>query len=134
MAFLPGRKKPDVGEVFDPNPGVMDRMPVRPYRVLHADLPFYSDPECKKGIEGANLIVLSSEDPRQQHQVQECMPTRKKYKAGQLVQWDLNNKQVWQRCWYKNPETANAEMAWTQAVEFVGKVVAAVQADPSART
>jgi hypothetical protein len=123
MAWFSGRKRSDVAEVFDPIPGGIDRMPLRPYRILHTDLPFYSDPECKKRIEGAQLIVLISEDPRQQHQVQECMPTRKRYRAGQLVQWDLNNKQVWQNCWYRNPETSKAEIAWTQAVEFVGKVV-----------
>lgn len=126
MGLLSGRKRSDVAEIFDPNPECIDRMPARPYRVLHADLPLYSDPECKTRVEGASLIVLRSEDPKQPHQVQECMPTRKKYKAGQLVRWDLNNKQVWQNCWYRNPETGNAEMAWTQAVEFMGKVVTAV--------
>ena len=51
------------------------------------------------------------------------MPTRKMYSAGQLVQWDLDNRQVWQSCWYRNPETAKPEMAWTQAVEFIGRIV-----------
>jgi len=128
MALLSGRKKPDVTEVFDPNPERTDRMPARPYRVMYADLPIYSDPECKTRIYDANLVVLKSEDPKQAHQVQECMPTRKKYSAGQLVRWDLNNKQVWQTCWYRNPETSSTEMAWTQAVEFAGKVVTAGQA------
>jgi hypothetical protein len=123
MGLLSGRKRSDVVEAFNPNPECTDRMPARPYRVLHADLPLYSDPECKMRVEDANLIVLRSEDPRQQHQVQECVPTRKKYKSGQVVQWDLNNKKVWQNCWYRNPETGNGEKAWVQAVEFIGKIV-----------
>jgi hypothetical protein len=134
MALFSGRKRSDLAEVLDPNPGIIEEMPARPYRVLHADVPFYSDPGCKRRIEGVNLVVLGSEDPHQQHQVQECMPTRKKYKAGQLVCWDLNYKQVWQNCWYRNPQTANIEVAWTQAVEFVGKVVTAGQQVASART
>ena len=125
MSLLYGRRRAKVAEVFDPNPEVIDRMPERPYRVLQAALPLYADMECKKRIEGANLVVLCSEDPRQRHQVQECMPTRKNYRVGQLVQWDLDNKQIWQNCWYRNPATGAIEMAWTQSVEFIGKIVAA---------
>jgi hypothetical protein len=128
MGLFSGRKMSSVAEAFDPNPEVIDRMPVRPYRILHADIAFFSDPECRTRIEGASLIMLMSEDPGQQHQVLECMPARKKYRAGQLVQWDLNNNLVWQNCWYRDPETGNAEMAWTQAVEFVGRVVRIAQA------
>ena len=114
-------------EEFDSNPGSIDWMPARPYRVLYADLPFYSDAECKSQTEGVHMIIIKSEDPKQTHQVRECMPTRKSYKAGQLVQWDLNPKQIWQSSWYKNPETGKIEEAWVQAVEFIGKIVATAQ-------
>jgi hypothetical protein len=123
MTWLFGRKKTAADDEFDPNPGTMDEIPARPYRVLHADLPFYSDPECKAKVNDASLIVLKTEDPEQNHSVQECMPTRKKYEVGQLVQWDLNNKKIWQTCWYKNPESGAAERLWIQAVEFIGKIV-----------
>jgi hypothetical protein len=123
MALSPGGK-PDINsEIFNSSPEITGRMPARPYRILHADLPFCSDQECKSKVEGASLVVLRSEDPKQQHQVQECMPTRKTYQPGQLVQWDLNNKKIWQDSWYCNPETGKTEKAWTQAVEFVGKVI-----------
>ena len=128
MSLIFGRKKSPESEVFDPNPGSTDLMPARPYRVLHADLPFCSDPECRSTVEGARLVVLCSEDPRQRHQVRECMPTRKKYQSGQLVEWGLNNKKIWQSGWYVNPETGAIEKAWTQAVEFAGSVVTAAQA------
>ena len=123
MALHSGRKKSEVAEVFDPNPETTHTMPARPYRVLYADLPFYSDSECKGQVDNARLVVLRSEDPKQQHQVQECVPARKKYQAGQLVGWNLNNKQIWQNNWYINPETGKPEMAWIQAVEFTGKIV-----------
>jgi hypothetical protein len=51
------------------------------------------------------------------------MPTRKKYSAGQIVQWALNNKQLWEAGWYVNPDTGKKEQAWVQAVEFEGPVV-----------
>jgi len=123
MAWLFGRKTTVADDEFDPHPGTMKEMPARPYRVLRADLPFYSDPECRVKVNDASLIVLKSEDPEQKHSVQECMPTRKKYEVGQLVQWDLNNKKIWQNCWYKNPESGAAERLWIQAVEFIGKIV-----------
>ena len=131
MALLFGRKRTQIEEVFNPDPGITDEMPARPYRILRANLALYSDPECKTKVEDVNLIVLESEDPKQQHSVQECMPTRKKYETGQLVQWDLNNKKVWQSCWYRNPESGATEMAWVQAVEFIGKVVRAADTRPS---
>ena len=127
MFSIFGRKKSM--DALDPNPGVIDFMPARPYRVLYAELPFYSDPECRFKIEDARLVVLQSEDPMQQHQVRECMPTRKKYQAGELVDWNLNNKKVWQGGWYKNPETGATELVWTQAVEFAGNVVTAARAE-----
>ena len=123
MAWLFGRKKTEINEVFESDPGITNQMPARPYRVVRADLPFYSDPECRMKVENANLIVLKSEDPKQQFSVQECMPTRKKYQIGQLVRWDLNNKKIWQSCWYKNPDSDSPEKAWVQAVEFIGKIV-----------
>jgi hypothetical protein len=123
MSLFAGRKKSSIPELFDPDPGIVEEMPARPYKVLYTDVPFCSDPECNSRVEGACLIVLRCEDPKQKHQVQECLPTRKKYRVGQLVQWDLNNKNIWQDSWYRNPETGNTEKAWTQAVEFVGRVI-----------
>lgn len=66
-------------EVFDPDPGETREMPARPYKVLHADLPFYSDADCRAEVKGARLLVLRCEDPRHKHTVVECMPSRKRY-------------------------------------------------------
>ena len=124
MAWLFGGKKTRETEIVNPDPGIIHTMPARPYRVLLVDLPLYSDSSCQLKIEDSSLIVLKSEDPEQKHSVEEVMPTRKKYKVGQLVQWDLNNKKVYPNSWYKNPESGEIERAWIQAVEFIGKIVA----------
>jgi len=116
------RKKP---QVFNPIPDEIRKMPVRPFRVIHADLPFYSDSKCQDEIPDARLVILQCIDTIQKRNDADCMPSRKRYIQGQIVGWDLNNKKIWQSAWYRNPETAQIEKAWTQAVEFVGKVVAA---------
>jgi len=110
-------------EVFDPNPGETREMPARPYRILHADVPFYSDAECRSEIKWGRLLVLNCEDPCQKHQTVECMPTRKRYSQGQIVQWELDKDRVWDRAWYVNPDTGKKEKAWARAVEFVGRIV-----------
>jgi hypothetical protein len=108
---------------FDPNPGVIQEMPVRPYTVLHDLLPFYSDAECRVEVQGARLIVVRSDDPRQTHHPIECIPTRKIYAKGQTLLWDINHKAQWEESWYVHPDTGNKEKAWVRAVEFNGKVV-----------
>jgi len=110
-------------EVFNPNPGETREMPARPYRILHADVPFYSDEQCRSEIKWARLLILNCEDPCQKQQTVECMPTRKRYAKGQVVQWELDKDQVWDAAWYINPDTGKKEKAWARAVEFVGRVV-----------
>jgi len=113
------RREPEAP--FDPDPGYTDTMPARPYRVLHAGLPFFSDPECRERVPGATLVVLRCEDPAQQHQPIECMPSRKDYGPDDIVQWEINNKNLWTAAWYVDPDTGAKTKAWAQAVEFIGK-------------
>jgi hypothetical protein len=95
------------------------QMPARPYRVLT----FFSDAKCLIPVKGATLVVLKSEDPAATFHPTECMPSRTQYEQGQTVSWDINKDLLWEQSWYKNPETGQSEKAWTQAVEFTGKVV-----------
>ncbi len=114
-----GRKQQ---EPFEPDPGFIDAMPARPYRVLHADLPFFADAECRNQIRGARLVVLQCEDALQKQRTIECMPAVKDYRQDQIVQWETNHKRLWDDAWYVNPESGAKEKAWTRAVEFVGRI------------
>jgi len=117
---LIGPKKTEAA--FDPDPGYIETMPARPYRVLHADLPFYSDPECRMESKGARLVVLRCEDPAQQHRPIECMPALKTYRKDQVVQWEINHKRVWDAAWYRDPDSGTNRKAWARAVEFMGRI------------
>ncbi len=121
LSALLGQKKKE--EFFSPVPEVQHEMPTRPYRVLHANLPFYSDPECRNEVKDARLVVLKCEDPRQELKPIECMPSRKEYAQGQILRWDINPKRMWESAWYRNPDSDAIEKAWAQAVEFLGVVV-----------
>ncbi len=123
LSMLLQRKRPEAP--FDPKPEEIDYVPVRPYRVIYADLPFYSDPECKMEVKDARLVVLRCEDRRQKHETIECMPTLKNYKPGQLLLWEINPRKQWEAAWYADPATGEKAKAWVLAAEFLGKVVTA---------
>ncbi len=116
-----GKRKQD--EEVDPDPGETHEMPARPYRVLHARLPFYADAECRTDVKGAWLLVLQCEDPKQKQKTVECMPAMKTYSSGQLVRWELNNKNMYEAAWFINPDTGMKEKAWILAAEFVGRII-----------
>lgn len=99
------------------------QLPVVPYRVLYAEIPFYSDSECRDQVPDARIAILKALDPDNSYVEPDIVPTLKKYKTGQLLNWSLNNKRVWEECWYRNPETNKIEQAWTLHVEFDGKQI-----------
>jgi hypothetical protein len=99
-------------------------MPAIPHRVLHANLPFYSDPECTRLVTDASILVLRSLDPDDPVGELDIVPVRRRYSAGQIVSWELNNKRLWENSWFRHPDTGQVEQAWTFHVEFIGKVVA----------
>ena len=110
-------------EEVDLSPDETDEMPIVPYRVLHADIPFYSDPECKNEVPEARILILEMLDPDDELKELDVVPVMKKYEPGQLLRWNLNNKTMWEESWYRHPETGEIERAWSHHVEFIGQIV-----------
>ncbi len=117
---------------FDPKPTETDELPAIPHLVLYAGIPFYSDAECTKQVSDASLLILEPLDPADTIQELDVAPTRREYKVGQFVTWELNNKKLWETCWYRNPETGRIEQAWAFHVEFIGSVIAQSTVDANA--
>ncbi len=109
--------------IEDNTPEQTDQFPQVPYRVLHTDIAFYSDPECKNEVKEARITILETLDPDDKFRELDIVPTRTDYRQGQLLTWSLNNKQLWEESWYKHPETQQIERAWTQHVEFTGELI-----------
>lgn len=106
-------------------PGETNEMPVVPYRVLYAGLPFYSDPECRNEIPDAKIAILKPLDPDGRFGELDVVPSRKAYQPGQLVKWWLNKDKMWEECWYRNPETGQIERLFIAHIEFVGPLISA---------
>lgn len=103
-------------------PETTSEVPVLPHRILHAGLPFYSDPGCSKQVSGASLYILLPLDD-DGFPMLDVVPSRKTYAVGQYVTWQLNKDLAWEECFYRNPETGQTGQAWTRHVEFVGAVI-----------
>jgi hypothetical protein len=103
-------------------PDYTDKMPVVPHKVLHADVPFFSDAECQNQVADATIAILRPLDSDSFVQT-DVVPTRKIYQVGQYVTWLLNKEKLWEDCYYRDPETGRIERAWTLHVEFVGSVI-----------
>ena len=105
------------------SPEETEDMPVVPYRVVHANIPFYSDSECKNEITDGTIVILESLDPEDLYPEPDIMPTRKQYSPGQLVDWNLDNHKQWEENWFKHPGTGEIEYAWILHVEFTGRLI-----------
>ena len=116
------------------DPNESDEMPQVPYRVLYANIPFYSDSECKQEVAEGRIAVLEALDPDDEFLELDVVPTLNRYEPGRLVRWTLNNKKLWEESWYKNPENGQIERAWTTHVEFNGEVLSQQALDENKET
>lgn len=114
------RNPPPQKQVLKPQQ--TDVKPISPFRVLHADLPFYSDPDCQREVKNARLIILQCEDPTETIKTPEPLPTTRQYQLGEIVQWGFDHKRIWEESWYQDPETGEVKQAWKHSTEFIGKV------------
>ncbi len=112
------------------DPGVTDKMPVVPHKVLHTDIPFYTDEACTLQVPDARITILRPLDPDGFDEL-EVVPSRKHYQVGQYLNWMLCKENLWEENYYRNPETGQVEQAWSMHVEFVGEVISpqALEAD-----
>ena len=68
------------------------------------------------------MIIIQCEDPMETLKEPEPLPTTKRYRKGQIVQWEFNHKQIWPESWYRDPDDGEVKRAWTHSTEFIGKV------------
>lgn len=111
-------------EIADPRvPNITEQVPLVPFRVRKTGIPFYRDPECKDQVTDATLMIIQALDPDDEIQELELVPTTKTYREGDYVTMLLDNKKLWEDCYYRDPETGEIQKAWRIHVNFIGDVI-----------
>ncbi len=112
-------------------PEITHKVPLVPFKVLRADVPFYRDRECTDQVIDAKLAVIQALDPEDEIQELDLVPTTKTYREGDYVTLSFDNKKLWEDCYYRDPESGEVTKAWRIHVNFIGEVIApeAVAAD-----
>lgn len=118
-AWLGKKKLPTEPDI----PETTSKVPLVPYKVVAAGIPFYRDPECSQEVPDARLCILRALDPDQPVLELDLVPTFRRYRKGDYVTWVLNSKKLWEACWYRDPKTGETKQAWNFHVEFLGSVI-----------
>jgi hypothetical protein len=109
----------------DPSiPATTEKVPLVPFKVLEVGIPFYRDQTCSDRIEDATLMVIQALDPDDEIQEFELVPTTKRYQPGDYVNMLLDNKKLWEDCYYRDSRSGEIQKAWRIHVNFIGEVIA----------
>lgn len=104
-------------------PSVTESVPLVPFKVVEAGIPFYTDQDCKNEVADARLLILQALDPDDDIQELDILPSTQSYQAGQFVTLGLEHKKIWDECWYRDPKSGEVTQAWKVHVNFIGEVI-----------
>ena len=104
-------------------PVVTNTVPLVPFKILAAEIPFYRDQECNDEVSDARIVIIQALDPDDEIQELDIVPTTKTYERGTYVTLAFDNKKLWENCWFKDPETHEVQRAWRIHVNFIGEVI-----------
>jgi hypothetical protein len=90
--------------------------------VHHPGVPIYSDAECRKEIDGARGVILETVSPGGVTKMKRIFPTTQThFKKGMRVAWEWSNARIFERAWYRDPDTGEIRDAWGSWMEFIGR-------------
>lgn len=104
-------------------PMLTETLPLVPFKILASKIPFYRDQECTQMVEDARIVILQALDPEDEIQELDIVPSTLTYESGDYVTMSLDNKKLWEDCWFKDPETGEIQKAWQIHVNFIGEVI-----------
>jgi hypothetical protein len=115
--------KSEKGSVDPTIPEITHKVPLVPFKVLRAGLPFFRDEACADEVLEARLAVIQALDPDDEVQELDLVPTTKTYREGDYVTLAFDNKKLWEDCYYRDPESGEVVKAWRIHVNFIGEVI-----------
>lgn len=90
--------------------------------VHHPGVTVYRDPLCQISWPDVRGVILETESPGGAQKSFRIFPTTKDhFRKGQRVAWEWSDQKSWGEAWYKVPETGETKIAWSSAMEFVGR-------------
>ena len=99
------------------------KVPLVPFKVLEAGIPFYTDEACTKMVNDACLYILQGLDPDDPIQELDIVPSTNKYEAGSYVCIGFKNTKLWEECWFRDPDTREIQKAWVLHTNFIGESI-----------
>lgn len=90
--------------------------------VYHPGVTVYRDPLCQTPWPSVLGVILETETPGGTKKFFRIFPTTKThFQKGKRVAWEWSDQQSWGEAWYKDPDTGEIKVAWSSAMEFVGR-------------
>jgi hypothetical protein len=94
----------------------------RPSYLVVANVFVFSDKNCNVPREDVRGVILESLGSKGESHGRHIHASRKDYVRGQNVSWEwLLGGPVWGETWYQDPESGQTRLAWTEAIEFIGR-------------
>ena len=103
--------------------GTTNKVPLVPFKVLEAGIPFYTDKACTEMVDDACIYVLQGLDPDDPIQELDIVPSTNRYEKGSYVNIGYDNKKLWDDCWFRDPDTGETQKAWGLHTNFTGEVI-----------
>ena len=97
------------------------KVPLVPFKVLEAGIPFYTDKACTEPVEDACLYILQGLDPDDPLVELDVVPSTNEYQEGSYVSVGYENTKLWEECWFRDPDTGEIQKAWNMHTNFIGE-------------
>ena len=125
------KKNRDTAVVASTKPNTTSKVPLVPFKILEANIPFFADEACTQLVPKAVLLILQPLDPEDSIQELMIVPTTLRYEANQYVNLIFENTVLWEDCWFKDTSSGEIQKAFNIHVAFNGEVIedSAIAAD-----
>lgn len=102
----------------------LKNIPRAKYSVYKKDVDLYSDSQCLTKRNDVKGIILETISPEGIHISYNLRPTTKNfYNEKDLVAWEWSFDNIWNRTFYKDPDTDRIIKAFDSSAEFVGRPI-----------
>ena len=116
-----------INQVIDVGYTILNQIqsiPTEHHYIEKIHVPLFSDEYCKNPTEKGFGIILKSISPGNTKINYQIFPTLKNYEyTGIEVTWEWNMGDIWQECYYRDPNTNEIKQAWGSSAEFIGRDV-----------